>query len=171
MKLNSAFGALALLVTIGGSFALSSEASAQGRRRAPIVKARPSAVRTNSQVRTLIDRTERESNALRNSFERDYNRYNLNRLPAGERAKENVQQLDQAFERLRDVADDKNVAKGRNEMQRVVREAQDVDRIFTNHREISSVVRGQWNNLRGDINQLARIYGIGGLGNQNVRRR
>ena len=169
MKLNSTLRAMALLVTLGGAFALSSDASAQGRagqnrRRAPVVRA-------NSQIRTLITRTERESNALRNSFERGYNQYNLGRIPAGERAKENVQQLDQAFERLRDVADDQNVARGRNEMQRVVREAEDVDRIFNNNRQIASVVRGQWNDLRADINQLARIYGVPGIGRPNNRRR
>lgn len=163
MKLNSTFRALALLVTLGGGFVLSSEAQAQGRRRGPVVR-RPAVVRSNAQVRTLVDRAERNSNALRNSFERDFNRYNLNRIPVGERAKQNVQQLDESFERLRDVADDRNVINGRDEMRKVVREAEDVDRIFSRNRQIASTVRGQWNRLRDDINQLARIYGISGIG-------
>lgn len=168
--LRSKLGALALLVAVSGALALSPDASAQARRWRPAPK-RVVVWHPDRNLRTIIDRTERESNALRNSFERDYNKYRLNRLPAGERAKENVQEMDQAFERLRGFADDANPARAREQMRAVVRQSNDVDTIFGNHPEITAFVRGQWRNLREDINRLAHIYGIDGLGKTGSPRR
>lgn len=165
--LSSTTRLLALTAALAGTLFTATAAEAQVYRRRPIV-VRKSPLST---LRTLVDRTERESNALRNSFERRYSEYRLNRLPAGERAKENVQEMDEAFERLRGRVDDSNPARGRDEMRKVIRQANDVDTIFGNHPEITAVVRGQWRSLREDINQLARYYGLSGLGRTGSRPR
>lgn len=165
--LNSTTRLIALAAVLLGAGFAASEAQAQVRRGRPgVVRKAPL-----SSLRGLVDRTERESNALRNSFERDYNKYRLNRLPAGERAKENVQELDESFERLRGEVDDRNPARGRDEMRKVLRQAEDVDTIFGNHPEIVAVVRGQWRTLREDINRLAQHYGLPGLGRTGSRPR
>ena len=123
------------------------------------------------QVRGVIDRTERESNALRASFERDFRRYDLDRLPRFDAAKRDIQRMDEAFERLRAVADDRKPRAGVRELQTTIERARTVDRLFVRNPNIRDTVRYQWRDLRGDINNLARIYDVPGLGDASTKRR
>lgn len=111
-------------------------------------------------VRDMIDRTERESNTLRHTFEKDFDRYQLGPINRAERAKDRIQKLDESFERLRFVADEASPRHGRKPMRDIVRYGNDVNRIFLRHPEIRETVRGQWWSLRDDINALARIFHV-----------
>ncbi len=147
-----------LLVAALGSFvALPSSSPAQKYHR-PVVQ------REKWAVRATIDHAERESNTLRDIFEHRYNEYKLGKLNTAENARTQIQRMDEAFEKLRAVADDNHPWRGKTELQAVITHARNVDRMFSRHREIQSAVSGHWWTLRQDINTLSRIYGISGLG-------
>ncbi|AIE84152.1 hypothetical protein [Fimbriimonas ginsengisoli] len=114
-------------------------------------------------VRDLVDRTERESNSLRATFERDFDRYDLDRYNRADRAKDRIQRLDESLERLRRIADDRTPRAGREEMREVLSRARVVDEIFERNHGIHRLVRGQWARLRRDLNELARLYDLGSV--------
>lgn len=155
MKFSMFAGAILISLSMLG---LPTEAHAQRYRKPPIAQ------RQKWAVRSIIDHAERESNTLRDIFEHKFKQYNLGRLNTAENARAQIQGMDEAFEDLRGVADDNHPWRGKDEMMKVVTHAKNVDRIFSRHHDIQSTVSGHWWKLREDINQLARIYGIAGLG-------
>lgn len=142
---------LALVATLAAGLALlPSDAQAQRWRRD-----RPPVARRDWTVRPLVVATERESNAFRAWFERS--RF------ARERAlKRNVQQMDEALERLRLRASDGRAGVGRDELNDALREARVIDRQIAPRRQGPAVNR-EWNDLRRTLNDLARVYGVRGV--------
>ena len=81
--------------------------------------------------------------------------------------KEAVQRLDEALEDLRQAVNrdrrDRNYEDyrvGRDEMMEVVRAADNVDFYFGRSRGYSSGLERQWNNVKRDVDALARFYNV-----------
>lgn len=146
--------ALAALVTL-----VPATASAQFRhRRDP----RPMIVRHTWGVRPLVDRAERESNAFRAWFERNYDRRNLGRYHDNRWLKGQIQDLDESMERLRSKADDRRPGVGREQLLQALSHARQIDREIRNDRDTRFTV-GEWNDLRRTLNDLARLYDVRGV--------
>ena len=144
-------------------------------------------------VRELVDSAERESNDFRHSLEsreylrdvRDRQTDRFGRDKSGNRDSRierwrddmipSVQRLDQAFERLRKATDNNRPGQGRREMEEVVVRAREVERHLGNGRGAYSNrnygygaggrndLLSDWNRLRNDISELARMYGVSSL--------
>ena len=133
----------------------------------------------NWDVRAAVDAAERSSNAFRDVVEaRDRNertgRWMNNRERYFNELVPAVQRLDEAFERLRRVADNNRYRAGSTEMADVMARGREVDRFMRGNRfgwnsggryqyAPGSDLRARWNDLKRDINSLARIYGIAPL--------
>lgn len=114
-------------------------------------------------IKSLADRAERTSNSLRAAFERDFRRYDLDRLDPAENAKAKIQRMDENMERFRRAVDSRRPWSGRDELQRAISYAQDVRQLFARHPRIHETIRGHWSRLRDDLNRLADIYNIQGV--------
>ncbi|CAN5419760.1 hypothetical protein BH11ARM2_BH11ARM2_37860 [soil metagenome] len=143
-KRNIALSLVALIAT-GVAFA-PTQADAQSRRPAP--------ARQEWRVRPLVVRTERESNAFRDWFERS-----AWRREAGLKA--NVQRLDESLERLRAKATDNRPGVGRDELKTALDYGRAINTRIS-RRNNAKVVR-EWSDLRRTLNALARMYGLRAL--------
>ncbi len=142
LTLIAAFAAVATLVP--------STASAQRGWRND---RHPAVARRDWVVRPLVVRTERESNAFRAWFERSSFRRDSG-------LKRNIQNMDEALERLRSKASDSRPGLGRDELNRALAQARIVDRKVSPRRQ-GRVANREWNDLRRTLNDLARVYGVG----------
>ncbi|RYG34746.1 hypothetical protein EON81_14710 [bacterium] len=141
--------ALALVALLAAGLALAPvQAEAQYRRGG---KNQGSHNRRQIQIRPLVVRTERESNAFRAWFERSDSRRDSN-------LKTNVQRLDETLERLRDRATDNRPGVGRDELQKALGYARTIDSRIFRARDRAAV--REWNDLRRTLNDLARAYGL-----------
>lgn len=109
-------------------------------------------------IRGIADRAERQSNSLRATFERNFDRYNYNRRFLGDQAKKRIQRMDENMEDFRRAVDDHRPWSGRDELNRAIRNARDVERLFDDNPRLRSDLRGKWMDLRDSLNELARIY-------------
>jgi hypothetical protein len=135
------------------------------------------------QIDRLIAEAERLSNAFRAAIERldsrsdDY-RYRTRTNTTQERffdaVTPHVQRMDEAFEDLRQEANDNRYRSGYDEMVRVLQHARAIDRYFMTNRfnwggtrntyMRSGNLNSRWQDLRTDINALARAYGLNPIG-------
>lgn len=112
-------------------------------------------------LEALARRTERESNAFRDWFERNYRSRRLGRSQDNRWLKNEIQQLDEAMERTRRRADDRNPDRGRRDFQDAMDHARRIDRelIFDNDRDTRFTNR-PWVELRLTMDRLARIWNV-----------
>lgn len=116
--------------------------------------------RRGPSIETLAKRTERESNAFRDWFERQYRNRRLGRDRDGRSLKAEVQDLDEAMERVRRRADG-NSTRGRKDFEDAMAHARRIDRelVFERDRDTRFTTR-EWIDLRLTLDSLARAYGV-----------
>ena len=116
--------------------------------------------RRGPSIETLAKRTERESNAFRDWFERQYRNRRLGRDRDGRSLKAEVQSLDEAMERVRHRADG-NSTRGRKDFEDAMAHARRIDRelVFERDRDTRFTTR-EWIDLRLTLDSLARAYGV-----------
>ncbi len=149
---------------------------AMAQRR--IIQRRPPINQRTWEIRSLVDAAERTSNSFRDAVERrDRNTNTPRRYGTTYRERyfndlaPQVRRLDEAFERLRSVADNRRPRAGRDEMTRVLTAARSVNRYFSSYSYgwgggnrynymRSSDLDARWRDLKRDINALARAYNM-----------
>jgi hypothetical protein len=112
-------------------------------------------------IETLARRTERDSNSFRAWFERNYSRRRLGRERDNRWLKHEIQELDEAMERVRGKADDRNRDRGLRDFENAMDHARRIDRelIFDNDRDTRFTVP-EWIQFRRTLDDLARAYGV-----------
>lgn len=112
-------------------------------------------------IETLARRTERDSNSFRAWFERNYSRRRLGRERDNRWLKREIQQLDEAMERVRAKADDRNRDRGLRDFEDAMDHARRIDRelIFDNDRD-TRFTTPEWVQFRRTLDDLARAYGV-----------
>ena len=152
---------LCLLLALAAA-AAALPASAQVRTRRGGGEYRPLPPRRDWQVRPAVDRAERQSNAFRHWYEKVYARRGFHRDGDARDFKHDIQDMDEAMERLRHKADDRRPGVGRGELQDALRHARDIDREIGRDRDTRFTYR-EWQDLRDTLNDLARIYDLRGV--------
>lgn len=105
----------------------------------------------------LIKQIENGADKFKRSLERGLDRSRLDDSNQEDRITDFVSEFENATDRLRnDYADDNN---GSTAAQEVLRRGQVIDRFMRRQRLASNVER-DWNSLRGNLDQLARLYRI-----------
>ncbi len=114
------------------------------------------------EVRPMVDRAERQSNAFRAWYEHIYAKDRLRHDPVAHDLKRDIQRLDESMERLRRKADDHRPGIGREELRDAVRWGSEIDREIGRHRDTRFTYR-EWEDLRGTIDDLAHLYEVRGI--------
>ena len=116
--------------------------------------------RRGPSVESLAKRTERESNSFRDWFERQYRQRRLGRDRDNRWLKDEVQNLDEAMERVRHRADG-NSNRGRNDFEDAMAHARRIDRalVLEHDRDTRFTIR-EWIEFRLTLDSLARAYGV-----------
>ena len=143
---------------VGVGILTPADASAQRRHRSDYD--RP--VRQDWKVRPLVDTTERQSNAFRKSCESHDSRGRLGRYHDNRYLKDQIQSMDEAFERLRSRADDRRPGVGKDQLVDALNHARQIDREIYDARDTKRTIR-EWNDLRGTLNRLADLYDVRGV--------
>lgn len=119
-------------------------------------------VRADWKVRPLVDRSERESNAFRKYFESHNAKGRLGRYHDNRYLKDQIQGMDEAFERLRSRADDRRPGVGKEQLVDALNHARQIDREIYDARDTKRTIR-EWNDLRITLNRLADLYDVRGV--------
>ena len=114
------------------------------------------------EVKTSVDRAERQSNSFRAWYEGTYRRDRLGRDPRARDFKHDIQRMDEAMERLRRHADDRKPFAGREDLQEALGFATEIDREITRDRDTRFTYR-EWTDLRDTLDHLARVYEVRGV--------
>lgn len=112
-------------------------------------------------VESQVRQAERQSNAFRAWFERNYSRRRLGREHDNRWLKNEIQNLDEAMERLRGKADDNRPNQGRAQIEDALAHARRIDRelIFDRDRDTRFTIP-EWVDLRVTLDGLARTYNV-----------
>jgi outer membrane murein-binding lipoprotein Lpp len=112
---------------------------------------------SESDVRGLIDRLERDSNQFRQSLDSSLDRSRLDGSRAEDRINDFVRDFEQATDRLKDRFDDDRSASAT--MQEVLDRGARIDRFVTNHR-LTGRAYDDWRRVRTDLDELASAYSV-----------
>ncbi len=157
MKTKVNLGLAVLLTMVGGATLVPTDAQAQfWRPRHRVV------YRSDWTVRPLVDTTERQSNAFRDFFEHHVADGRMGRYHDNQYLKSQIQEMDEAFERLRSKADDHRPGIGVGDLQNALKHARMVDREIYSAGDNNRTIR-EWSDLRGSLNALADLYQVRGL--------
>lgn len=155
MKTKASLGLAVLATLLVGATLAPTDAQAQRGRRY-------GTPRRDWVVRPLVDSAERQSNAFRAYFESHDARGRLGRFHDNKYLKNQIQDMDEAFERLRSKADDRRPGVGKPELQDALRHARMIDREVYFAPDTRKTIR-EWNDLRITLNSLANLYDVRGL--------
>jgi hypothetical protein len=112
----------------------------------------------------IVYRSERMSNALRESFERQMNQRGLRSSRGGQDAWDNVQRMDESLEDLRAQLGWVSGSDLRESVRNVLWNAQHVADSFNRHPQLRRLVQYDWMDLQYELNELARYYGAPRIG-------
>lgn len=153
---------LAALVAAGLAL-LPASANAQFRTRRDGDRPHTVVVRNDGDVLRFIARSERQSNAFRSWFERNYKKLRLGKDRDNRWLKGQIQDLDEAMERLRKRTVDgrpmSRYGNDREQMQDALNHARNIDREIFRERDTRFTYR-EWLDLRDTMNDLARLYDL-----------
>lgn len=124
--------------------------------------------RRDYDIESLARRTERESNSFRDWFERNYSRRRLGRERDNRWLKNEIQEMDEALERVRRRADNRHPERGRSDMQDAMEHARRIDRELVVDGVLGGVGRDrdtrftvpEWIDFRRTLDDLARAYDV-----------
>jgi hypothetical protein len=108
-------------------------------------------------VGNLIKQIENGADKFKRSLDRSLDRSRIDDRNSEDRINDFVSEFENATDRLRNDYKDNN--RGSNAAQEVLRRGQVIDNAMRRLRSSSNSKR-QWNSLRGDLDQLARLYSV-----------
>ena len=122
---------------------------------------------SDQQVGDLLRRLDAGTAAFRASFNRALDRSQINNSRAEDDIKQSVNHFKEATDRLRDRVQNRRA--GTADVEDVLRRASLIDGFMTRN-TLDAAVERDWQSLRGDLNDLARAYGVtwNWIGSQNV---
>jgi hypothetical protein len=125
---------------------------------------------SDQQLGALLSRIDRSIATFRTSFDRAIDRSRINGSRAEDDINQSVSDFKQATERLRDRVQDHRA--GAADVEDVLRRASVIDGFMASHALDATVAR-DWQSLRGDLDELARAYGVtrNWTGSQGVQSR
>lgn len=127
-------------------------ADAQGRARGRVY-AKPD-------VERIIKRVEEQSGNFRKAVDRQLDHSRLNGTKREDRINAQVKQYDRSVDELRrEFSRRDSWMETRGNVERVLREASDVNRIIRDA-DFGRRLEGEWNNLRRELNTLADVYNL-----------
>jgi YMGG-like Gly-zipper len=130
---------------------------------------RPNRV-SDQQVRDLLGRMDAGIAAFRASFDRAIDRSRINGSRAEDDINQSVKDFTQSTERLRDRVQNRRA--GATDVEDVLRRASVIDGFMASN-ALDAAVERDWQSLRGDLDELARAYGVtwNWTGSRNVASR
>jgi hypothetical protein len=120
---------------------------------------------TMTDARAIITTLSRRTGDFKENFDKALDKSLLDGSKLEDKAKHRADDLHDASKKLHDVFNDKkdkNNPKVREEVDKVLAAAGEVNRVMTDHRFTDSLQR-QWDLLRSDLNALAALYGLSPL--------
>lgn len=123
------------------------------------------AVYTKRDIGEIVESLAGRTESFKHEFDRAVEHSLLDGTKLEDRAKHRADDLHDAAKRLRDVYHDKRDKESRqvrDEVDRTLGAASDVNRIMDNHR-FTERVQHEWDVLRSDLNGLADAYGLSPL--------
>ena len=119
---------------------------------------------SQQQVEQLLERIEERTDAFSNQLNKSLDRSRLDGGRTEDNIAERASELENATDELRREFDH-NDTRGENrpEAQKILRAAMQVNRIMM-RRNFSRQAENSWLRLRTELNTLARIYGLRGIG-------
>jgi hypothetical protein len=111
----------------------------------------------------LIYRSERMSNSLRETFERQMNRGGMQNLRGAMIAKDRIQRMDEGLEHLRASVGYFGQADLQESVIDVLSRAQEVSDSFYRYPNLRLIVRDDWEDLQFELSELARYYNVQGI--------
>jgi hypothetical protein len=127
-------------------------ADAQGRARGRVY--------TKIDVQRIISRVDAQSGSFRKAVDRQLDRSRLNGSRREDRINAQVKQYDRSVDDLRSEFSRRDRwMETRGNVERVLREASDVNRIMR-ETGFSANIEGDWLNLRRELNALAVVYNV-----------
>jgi hypothetical protein len=132
---------------------------------APAQDANRTIIDTRTDVRTIVKTLTSHTNEFKDEFEDAVDDSILDDTRLEDRAKRRADDLHDQAKKLADVFEDKrdkNHPKVREQVDRVLAVAGDVNGIMRQHRFTDKLQR-QWGLLRGDLNALAAVYDLAPL--------
>lgn len=118
-------------------------------------------VETPTDVGSVIDRVAKRSGDFKDEFDKEMN-HTIDGKAVEERAKHRADDLHDSARKLRDVfgdKKDKNAPEVRERVDRVLEQANDLNRVMQDHRFVDKMQR-DWALLTGDLNALAAVYNL-----------
>jgi hypothetical protein len=112
---------------------------------------------SDQQIGALLSRIDGSIATFRTSFDRAIDRSRINGSRAEDDINQSVSDFKQATERLRDREKDRRAAVA--DVEDVLRRASVIDSFMASHALDATVAR-DWQSLRGDLDELARAYGV-----------
>ena len=112
---------------------------------------------SESDVRGLIDRLERDSDQFRQSLDSSLDRSRLDGSRAEDRINDFVKDFEASTDRLKDRFDDDRSASAT--VQEVLERGAHIDRFVTNHR-LTGRAYDDWRRVRTDLDELASAYSV-----------
>jgi hypothetical protein len=127
-------------------------ASAEGRARGRVL--------TKSDVQRIINRVEDRSDVFRKAVDRQLDHSRLNGSKREDRINEQVKRYDRTVDELRaEFSRRDSWMETRGNVDRVLRQATDVDRIM-HDANLGRGVESEWSTLRRELNALADVYNL-----------
>jgi hypothetical protein len=115
---------------------------------------------SKSHVEALIKRVEVQSDALRRQVDRTLDRSALDGTNREDRINDQMKDLENELDSLRREFDRTDSWwETRRDVDDAMREARDMQRLIATNRALRPI-RGSWNALRRNLNELARAYGV-----------
>jgi hypothetical protein len=112
------------------------------------------------EIENLIRRVEQRTDVFVRQFDRSLDNSRIDGTRREDRLNERARELENATDQLRSRFNRSNsLRESRDEVQRVVRIAGEIDRAISRGR-VGSGVQRSWSNLRSEINTLARAYNV-----------
>jgi YMGG-like Gly-zipper len=111
----------------------------------------------DQQVEDLLSRIDERTDTFRSSFDRAIDRNPINGTRAEEQINQSVKDFAEATDRLRDRVNDRRA--GTADVEEVLNRALLIGD-FMMRNPLDAQAESDWNALRGDLDQLARVYGV-----------
>ena len=112
------------------------------------------------EIENLIRRVEQRTDMFVRQFDRSLDNSRIDGTRREDRLNERARELERATDQLRSRFNrSDSLRESRDEVQRVVRLAAEIDRAVRRGR-VGGGVQSSWSNLRSEINALARAYGV-----------
>jgi hypothetical protein len=134
-------------------------------RHAAAQDANRDSVITQTDVGSVVDRLVKKSGEFKDEFDHAVSHSMMDGTRLEENAKHRADELHDSASKLGDVfhdKKDKNNPKVRDQVDRTLSAASEVNRVMTTHRFTDKLQR-DWDNLRSDLNALAAVYQLSPL--------